>query len=560
MSSTSALNSLLSSSSSSTSSSVNLSSLLTAATGATSTGIDVTSAVDAAVYAAQAPERQWQAEQATIQSQITALTSIQTTASSLSSDLQNLTDPLGVLAARAVSSSNSSAVTATASSGTAVGTHSITVSQLATAASWYSPAVASAASSLGSSSLTLTQANGQQTSFALSSSGSNTLSSLVQSINAADLGVTASVVQDASGARLAIVGTATGAAAGFSVTDGSDSGSTWTSADVASASSTLPTGTFQLGDGNASATITVSSGTTLSALANQINASGLNVSASVVADSMGSHLAVSSSDGQQVTLSSDPALTLTQASQAQNASLTVDGVPVSSASNTVTGALNGISLTLMGTTSSSNPATLSVSAAADQIDYAVSQFVTDYNSAISQLSSQFTYSTASGSQGVLGSDSAVRSLQSTLLGSIGYAVAGASSSGAPSTLAELGISMQDDGTLQLDSTKLNQLIASSPSDVQNFFQGASSNGFANSMETQLNSFSQASSGTLSVDISNLTQQYNDLQSDVNNFESGYIASQKSLLTTMYSNAEIALQSLPTTLKQIQAELNNNSGS
>ena len=119
--------------------------------------------------------------------------------------------------------------------------------------------------------------------------------------------------------------------------------------------------------------------------------------------------------------------------------------------------------------------------------------------------------------------------------------------------------MQDDGTLQLDSTKLNQVVASNPSSVQNFFQGTSSNGFANSMETQLNAFSQASSGTLSVDISNLTQQYNDLQSDVNNFESGYIASQKILLTTMYSNAEIALQSLPTTLKQIQAELNNNSG-
>ncbi len=559
MSSTSALNSLLSSSSPSSSSSVDLSSLLTAATGATSTGIDVTSAVDAAVYAAQAPERQWQAEQATVQSQITALTSIQTTTSSLSSDLQNLTDPLGVLAARAVSSSNSSAVTATASSGTSVGTHSITVSQLATAASWYSPAVASASSSLGSSSLAIAQANGQQTSFVLSSSGSNTLSSLVQSINAANLGVTASVVQDASGARLALVGATTGAAAGFSVTDGSGSASTWTSADLASASSTLPAGSFQLGDGNSSATITVSSGTTLSALANQINASGLNVSASVVADGTGSHLAVSSSNGQQVTLSSDPALTLTQASPAQNASLTVDGVPVSSASNTVTGALNGISLTLTGTTSSSNPATLSVSADADQIDSAVSQFVTDYNSAISQLSTQFTYSTASGSQGVLGSDSSVRSLQSTLLGSIGYTVAGASSSGGLATLADLGISMQNDGTLQLNSTKLNQAVASNPSSVQNFFQGTSSNGFANSMETQLNSFTQASSGTLSVDISNLTQQYNDLQSDVNNFESGYIASQKTLLTAMYSKAEIALQSLPTTLKQIQAELNNNSG-
>ena len=398
----------------------------------------------------------------------------------------------------------------------------------------------------------------------------------MQSINGANLGVTASVVQDASGARLALVGTNTGASAGFIVSDGSASAGTWTSADLASAASTVPAGSFQVSDGNSSASITVASGTSLSGLASQINAAGLNVSASVVTDSTGAHLAVSSADGGQVTLSSDPALAMTQASQAQNASLTVDGVPVSSASNTVTGALTGITLTLTGTTgsgttgsgstgSSNAPAILSVSADTNQIDSAVSQFVTDYNSAISQLSTQFTFSTSSGSQGVLGSDSAVRSLQSTLLGSIGYsasgsgASSGASSSGGLSTLADLGISMQDDGTLTLDSTKLNQAISSNPGSVQNFFQGTSSNGFANNMETQLNSFSEASSGTLAVDLSNLTQQYNDLQSDVNNFESGYIASQKTVLTTMYSNAEIALQSLPTTLKQIQAELTNNSG-
>lgn len=560
MSSTSALNSLLASSSSSDTSSIDLSSLLTAATGASSTGIDVTAAVDAAIYADQAPERQWQSEQATIQSQITALTSIQSAASSLSSDLQNLADPLGVLAAVSVSSSNSSAVTATASAGTAVGTHSIDVSQLATAASWYSPVVASAGAPLGSSSLTITQADGTQTSFSLSSSGSDSISSLAQSINAANLGLTANVVQDASGARLSLVGASTGSGAGFTVTDGSASAGTWTSADLPSASNSLAAGTFQLSDGTSSATVSVGAGASLSSLVDQINGLGLNVSASVVTDSTGAHLAVASTTGQQVTLSSDPTLTMTQASQAQNAALTVDGVPVSSASNTVSGALDGVTLTLTGTTASTSPAILSVSADMSQINSAVSQFVSDYNSAVSLLSSQFTFSTSTGSQGVLGSDSVVRSLQSMLLGSIGYSSTGGSSSGAISTLAGLGITMQDDGTLSLDSATLNSAVANDPAAAQTFFQGASENGFASTMQAQLNAFTEPSSGSLAVDISSLTQQYNDLQSDVNNFQSGYIASQQTLLTTMYSNAEIALQSLPTTLKQIQAELNNNSGS
>lgn len=559
MSSTSALNSLLSSSSSNSAPSVNLSSLLTAASGAASTGIDVTSAVDAAIFAAQAPERQWQAEQATLQTQISTLTSIQSAASGLATDLQSLTDPLGALTARTTSSSNASVVTATATSGTAVGIHNISVTQLATAASWYSPAVVSATASLGSSSFTITQANGTQTSFDLGAAGSNTLISLAQSINAANLGIDASVIQDTTGSRLALVGATTGSGADFTVTDGSASTPTWNSADLASGASTLPAGSFQLDDGTTNATITVSPGTTLTTLADQINASGLNVTASVVTDSSGSHLSIASSSGQKVTVSSDPALSMTRANQAQNASLSVDGVPVDSATNTVTGALSGVTLTLTGTTGLNSLATISVTADATKIGDAVSQFVSDYNRMVSTLSTQFTYSVASGSQGALGSDSVVRSLQSALLESVSFSTSASGLSGGLSTLADLGITMQDDGTLQVNGTALNQAISSNPSGVQYFFQGTSSNGFANQMNTQVQSFSRASSGALAVDINNLTQQYNNLQSDVNNFESGYIAPQKTLLTSMYSKAEIALQSLPTTLKQIQAELNNSPG-
>lgn len=554
MSSTSAVNSLLSSASTSSSSSIDLSSLLTAATGATSSGIDVTSAVDAAIYAAQAPERQWQTEQATLQSQITALSSVQTATASLSTDLQNLADPLGALAARTVSSSNAQIVTATATPGTATGSHTVSVSQLATAASWYSPPVSSSSASLGSSALTITAANGTATTFAL---GNSSLSALVQSINAAKLGVQASVVQDASGSRLVLAGSTTGSQGGFTVSDSGGSSAAWRSAEVASSSVALPASTFQLSDGTSSASIQVQSGDTLADVANQVNASGLNLSAQVVTDSTGSYLSITTSNGAQVTAGSDPVLQMTQASSAQNASLVVDGVPVSSSSNTVTGALSGVTLTLNGTTGTGSPTTLGVSADASQINSAISQFVTDYNSAISSVSAQFTFSASSASQGVLGSDSVVRSLQSALLGAIGYSQ---SSAGASQSLADLGISMQDDGTLKLDSATLSQKIASNPQSVQTFFQGTAGKGFASVVGAQIQAFSQATTGGLASDISNLTQRYNDLQSDISNFETSYVAPQKTLLTAMYSKAEIALQSLPSTLKQIQAELNNNNGS
>src|SRR5258708_34455700 len=107
MGSVSSLNSLLSSaligSSAASNSGIDLSSILQAATGSTSTGIDVTAAVTAALSADRAPERQWQAQQSTIASPIGRLTTLQTTLSPGSNDLNNLNTKAGPVAAPTVS-------------------------------------------------------------------------------------------------------------------------------------------------------------------------------------------------------------------------------------------------------------------------------------------------------------------------------------------------------------------------------------------------------------------------------------------------------------------------
>ena len=563
MSSVSSLNSLLSSSSaSSASSSVDISSLLAAATGATSVGIDVTSAVDAAIYAAQAPERQWQAQQSTLQSQVTAVAGIQAALSSVTSDLQALNDPEGALASRTVSSSNPDDVTATAAAGATVGTHTVTVEALATAASWYSTASPNADSALGSSNFTITQNGGTQTSFQLGSGGSTSLSDLASAINSASLGISASVINDATGSRLALVGQTTGSGANFTVADTGGSGTTFTSASLASSTTPLAASTFAIGDGSSTDTITVNAGDTLTTVANRINSEGLNLTATVVTDSSGAHLSVTGSSGNNVAMSSDPALIFTQPTVGSDASLHVDGIPITSSSNTVSGAVPDLTLNLQAVTGGSQ-VTLGVAADSSQISSSLSQFVTDYNSAVSLVNSQFTYSTSTSSQGVLGSDATVRSLQSTLLSIGSYSVpsgttSGSSSGSSVNSLADLGITMNDDGSLSLDTATLNQAVAANPSGVQSFLQGSALNGFAGSVASSLTAFSDPSSGVLAEDISSMTQQYNSLQDDVNNFETGYIASQRTVLTNMYSQAEIALQQLPATLKQLQAQLGNNS--
>ena len=560
MSSVSALNSLLSSTATSTAaSSINLSSLLSAATGATSTGIDVNSAVAAAVYAAQAPERQWQAQQTTVKAQITALTGIQTSLASLSSDLDDLNNVSGSLTARSVTSSSSSAVTATATSGAAVGSHSVVVSAVATSASWYSPAIASSSAPLSAMQLQITGANGTTKTFA-TGTGVNTLSGLASAINSSNSGVTASVVTDLSGSRLALAGTATGSSADFSVSFGTVSGSAWSSNAVASSSTSLPAGSFQVGNGTQSSTITVAAGDTLGNVADRVNASGLGITASVVTDTTGAHLALADSTGGTLTVSGDPTFSLKRASQANNASLTVDNIPVTSSSNTVSGAVSGLTFNLLGTTAAGSQATLSVSVNSSQVVNAVSQFVSDYNASLALVNAQFSYDSTSSSQGVLSGDSTVRSLQSSLMGMTSYSEPSTTAGGSPgATLASLGITMGNDGSLTLDTAKLNDSISTNSSAVQTFFQGNALNGFAQSFQSSLKAFTSPATGALAVGLGNLNQTYTDLQKQVNDYESGYIASQRTVLTAMYSQAEIALQSLPATLKQLQAQLGNNSG-
>ena len=106
--------------------------------------------------------------------------------------------------------------------------------------------------------LNLVSQSGTTTSFSTGSSSSDdTLTTLASAINSSNLGVSASVITDSSGSRLALVSSSTGAANNFSVSYGAVSGSSWTSTSVASASTALSAGSFQVGDGTSTSTINV---------------------------------------------------------------------------------------------------------------------------------------------------------------------------------------------------------------------------------------------------------------------------------------------------------------
>jgi len=112
----------------------------------------------------------------------------------------------------------------------------------------------------------------------------------------------------------------------------------------------------------------------------------------------------------------------------------------------------------------------------------------------------------------------------------------------------------------VDSSTLNSALTNNATDVQNFFQGAALNGFAASLDTSVDTYTNAATGAFKVDLSSIAANNSDLTTQINDFEAGYIASQQTQLTAMYTQAESALESLTTTMDQINALLTTNSSS
>lgn len=439
---------------------IDLSSLLSAL-GSSSSGINVASAVAAAMSAISAPMNQWEAQQQTLQTQTSSINQFQTDVSALETSLNAMQDPAGALSSMIATSSDPTVVVASAAAGTATGAHVVVVNNIASTASWYSDAVASSSTQLASGSFTLQVGSGTATTIQIGS-GVNTLDQLASYINGQSLGVTASVVNDASGSRLAITSNTSGKAADFTVSNASS-------------------------------------------------------------------------------------LTFTRASTGVDASLTVDGIPIDSASNTVSGAVSGLTLNLVGE-DPGGQVTISVAPDVSTASKAIATFVGAYNTAIGDVNTEYTVG-VNNQEGPLAGDPSVQMLQNALLSSAGYSGGG----NGVSTLADLGITMNKDGSLTLDSTTLTNAVQNNFSAVQNFMQGVSSSGFASNLNNQLSTLTDPANGAFTVDLQSISNENNDLQDQINNFKT-YLNTQQAMLTAEYNQADIALQEIPQEEAQLNAEL------
>jgi flagellar hook-associated protein 2 len=324
------------------------------------------------------------------------------------------------------------------------------------------------------------------------------------------------------------------------------------------------TGDVKLQVGGANGTIhdiaiTAASNDTLSTLASYINAQKWGVTANVVTDANGARLALTSqltgTPGALAITSNNTGLTFNAPAGGTNASLTIDGVPFSSASNTLTGAIAGVTLNL----TSAAPATqvqLTVGPDTVQANNAINSFVSAYNAVINGINAQFAVDPTTNSEGPLGGDSALRTLQSSLLQDATYSITG---NGGLVNLASLGIDFNNDGTLTVNHVatdnhpSLSNVLATNPGAVQSFFQNASGTGFASNFNNGIFNLTDATDGILNVDIAGNKTQQQALTTQINNLQDRLTA-QRQQLTLQYAQVNATLEAFPSLLLQVTSEI------
>jgi flagellar hook-associated protein 2 len=558
-------------------------------------GINVSSVVSQIISEQSGQLSVWQGQQTTLATQEGLLEGEENNLTSLQTAVAALADPTGALAAQAATSSDTSVLTASAGITAVTATHSVVVNNLATTGTLYTDPVAAGpnASILANGETTgdiqLQVGGSGNTPFDIPiTQGSNdTLTTLAAYINtqstANNWGVTASVVSDTSGSRLALFSQSSGTAGALAITANTTTGAanTANTEDLASAdTSILPTGqstgTIQLQLGGSGGTtenlaITAGSNDTLNTLASYINtqstANSWGVTATVVNDAGGYHLSISSSTsgtpgdvafGTNTTnLTPIANLNFDSPVGGTNASLTIDGVPFSSSSNVVTGAIQGVTLNLVSQSPGTPPETVQLTVGPDQnqITTAVNNFVSAYNSVVSTINSQYVVDpTGTIPAPPLESDISLRSLQSSVLTDAAYAIGG--NSGLVN-LASLGINMNNDGTLTVGSNAGGEtfadVLATNPTGVQSFFQNAGSTGFANNFNADLTNLTAPASGPLNVDLAQDQAEGTDLGTTITNFQTN-LTTQTAALTAQYDSVNASLQSYPLLLQEITETL------
>jgi flagellar hook-associated protein 2 len=333
-------------------------------------------------------------------------------------------------------------------------------------------------------------------------------------------------------------------------------------------------GAFTEDTAHAAVDVTVPTGATLADVASAINAKNAGVTAYVSNTTTGAKLVLKGADGAAngfvleatetvgeeglANLAWDPSASGTGRllTSASNANFKVDGLPVTSASNTVTDAIPGVTLSLTGTNTGA-PTQLSFSDPSTNITEAM----TDLTSALNEVMTALNEAT-NAKTGDLARDSGALALKRTMSGLTNLVVMPGAPEGSPRTLADLGVSVQRDGSFTLDSKRLSDTLKTNAQAAGAMF----TNGLYGVYST-IDSISRAASistnpGSLGGSITRMTSQMTQAAAD----KAKLVEKQDSLrqqLIARFSTTDSAVGASKSTLSFLKNQIaawNNSSNS
>jgi flagellar hook-associated protein 2 len=297
------------------------------------------------------------------------------------------------------------------------------------------------------------------------------------------------------------------------------------------------------------ASVNISATDSLSDIANAINSSGLALQAGVMYDGSQYHLLVSGNstgasnaitfDESNIT-GTDPTtgaavsisplgLSASGANiqTAQDAKATVGGVAVTSPTNQIANAIPGVTLAVTQPTTS--PATITVAGDSTGLQSQIQTFVSAYNAVISAGQTDAGYGTTAASNSLLQGDEAIHSAMDQLSQLIGEQVG---STGNYTTMASIGLTLNDDGSLSFDTSTFSAAVAADPTDVTNMFVSNSATGSTTGLMSQFNSvintLTDPTTGAVQSEINGYQSRITNIGTQITNAQARVTAYQTQL--------------------------------
>ena len=291
--------------------------------------------------------------------------------------------------------------------------------------------------------------------------------------------------------------------------------------NFASTSSGVGTGTLQIqvGSGAVQSIAINSNNDTLDGIAQAINSANAGVNAGVIYDGTGYRLtltgantganqsftvSVSGATGSLASLSYSSGTSggMTQSQAAQNAGVSINGLPVTSSSNTISGAIPGVSLNLLQASSGST--TLQVSASNTGFVTTVQSFVSAFNKTMGTINQLTAYNAQTGSGGPLLGNAAVNGLRTQLLNLISNPAVGLSSGASYNSLGSVGLGLSSSGTINLNTGTLQTALTADYQDVVGLFGQTGQT--SNSSVQYVGASGSTVAGTYAINVSQAASQ------------------------------------------------------